>query len=54
MCAVYAFEFNLVNQGQIKPNPDWRAVVSPNNRTNEFNCFSYLLFMANKTNSFVC
>ena len=40
-------------KGQIKPKTDWRAVDSPKKQTNEFVLFVFLLFMANKTNSFV-
>ena len=41
-------------KGQIKPKADWRAVDSPKKQTNEFVLFAFLLFTANKTNSFVC
>ena len=40
-------------KGQIKPEEDWRAVDSPKKESNEFVLFVFLLFMANKTNSFV-
>ena len=40
-------------KGHIKPKADWRAVDSPKKRTNEFVLFAFLLFTANKTNSFV-
>ena len=43
----------MVPKGQIKPKADWRAVDSPKKRTNEFVLFAFLLFTANKTNSFV-
>ena len=40
----------FTSKGQIKPKADWRAVDSPN----EFVLFAFLLFTANKTNSFFC
>ena len=40
-------------KGQIKPKADLRAVDSPKKRTNKFVSFAYLLFPANKINSFV-
>ena len=40
-------------KGQIKPKADLRAVDSPKKRTNKFVLFAFLLFTANKTNSFV-
>ena len=40
-------------KGQIKPKADGRAVDSPKKRTNEFGLFAFLLFTANKPNSFV-
>ena len=40
-------------KGQIKPKADLRAVGSPKKWTNEFVLFAFLLFTANKTNSFI-
>ena len=40
-------------KGQIKPKADWHAVDSPEKRMNEFVLFAFLLFTANKTNSFI-
>ena len=40
-------------KGQIKPKADWRALDSPKKQMNEFVLFAYLLFTANKTNSFI-
>ena len=40
-------------KGQINSKADWSAVDSPKKRTNEFVLFAFLLFTANKTNSFV-
>ena len=42
------------SKGQIKPKADWRAVDSHKKQTNEFVLFAFLLFTANKTNSFIC
>ena len=42
----------LIIKGQIKPKADWHAVNSPKKRTNKFVLFAFLLFTANKTNSF--
>ena len=39
-------------KGQIKLKAYWRAVDSPKKQTNEFVLFAFLLFTANKTNSF--
>ena len=41
-----------ISKGQIKPKTDWRAVDSSKKRTNEFVLFAFLLFTANKSNSF--
>ena len=38
---------------QLKPKADWRAVDSPEIRTNGFVLYAFLLFTANKTNLFV-
>ena len=43
-----------LSKGRMKSKADWRAVDSPKKRTNEFVLFAFLLFTANKTNSFVC
>ena len=40
-------------KGQIKPKADWRAIDSPKKRMKEFVLFAFLLFTANKTNSFI-
>jgi hypothetical protein len=45
--------FCLFTKGQIKPKADWPAIDSPKQQMNEFVLFDFLLFMANKTNSFV-
>ena len=45
--------FKGPTKGQIKPKADWRAVDSPKKQTNEFVLFAFLLFTANKSNSFV-
>ena len=42
-----------LSKGQIKPKADSCAVDSPKRQTNEFVLFAFLLFTANKTNSFV-
>ena len=41
-------------KGQIKPKADWRVVDSPKKRTNKFILFTFSLFTANKTKSFIC
>ena len=50
-------DFSLVlSKGQIKPKGDWCVVDSPKKRTNELTnlfLFAFLLFTANKSNSFV-
>ena len=47
------FQISINVKGQKKLKADWRAVDSPKKRTNEFFLFAFLLFTANKTNSFV-
>ena len=46
--------FYVRTKGQMKSKADWPAVNSPKKQTNEFDLFAFLLFTANKTNSFVC
>ena len=43
----------LFAKGQIKPKADCCAVDSPKKQRNEFVLFAFLLFTANKTNSFI-
>ena len=43
----------LTPKGQIKPKVDWCDIDSPKKQTNKFVLFAFLLFTANKTNSFV-
>ena len=38
-------------KGQLITKADWRAIDSPKKRTDEFDLFAFLLFMANKSNS---
>ena len=45
------FFFNI--KGQLISKADWRAIDSPNKRTDEFVLFAFLLFTANKSNSSV-
>ena len=40
-------------KGQLISKADWRAIDSPNKRTDEFVLFAFLLFTANKSNSSV-
>ena len=49
----YKIKFYGRAKGQIKPKEDWRAVDSPKKQMNEFVLFAFLLFTANKTNSFI-
>ena len=49
---VFDTNFNF-SKGQIKPKADWRAVDSPEKRTNEFGYFALKSKKAEKTNSFV-
>ena len=54
---VYNYLWSLdsrLTKGQIKPKADWRVVDSPKKRTNRFVLLAFLLFTANKTNSYVC
>ena len=46
-------EYRNTPKTQIKPKTDWRVIGSPKKRTNKFVLFAFLLFTANKTNSFV-
>ena len=43
----------IPHKGQVKPKADWHAVDSPKKGTKEFVLLDFLLFTANKTNSFV-
>ena len=47
------FVKHLSPKGQKKPKADWRAVDSLKKRTNKFVFIAFLLYTANKTNSFV-
>ena len=40
-------------KGQLISKADWHAIDSPKKQTDEFVLFAFLLFMANKSNSFV-
>ena len=40
-------------KGQLISKADWGAIDSPKKRTDEFVLFAFLLFTANKSNSFV-
>ena len=42
-----------LSKGQLILKADWRAIDSPKKRTDEFVLFAFLLFTANKSNSFV-
>ena len=42
-----------VRTGQLISKADWRTINSPKKRTDEFVLFAFLLFKANKSNSFV-
>jgi hypothetical protein len=43
----------MLSKGQLISKADWRAIDSPKKRTEEFVLFAFLLFTANKSNSFV-
>ena len=40
-------------KGQLILKADWRAIDSPKKRTDEFVLFAFLLFTANKSNSYI-
>ena len=43
-----------LTKGQLISKADRRAIDSPKKQTDEFVLFAFLLFTANKSNSFVC
>ena len=52
LCMVITLIFKN-GKGQIKLKAYWRVLDSPKKQTNKFVLFTFLLFTANKTNSFI-